>query len=128
MVHVVQDVRGVEQHHEVLGEVGEGVDAEPLVGEQHRPCLGHPEGGAHDRHVDVLQSVRVSHGGDVAVAAHFRHGRAHHPGPPAQVLDGPQRILRGPCLGELAAHQLQPVAETGDAVVLIAVVEQRHGR
>jgi hypothetical protein len=44
IMHVLHDMCGIQQHYNVMGQETDSVDHELRFREQHRACLGHPEG------------------------------------------------------------------------------------
>jgi hypothetical protein len=49
VMHIDEDVAGIEENDEVLCKVSDGIDAQLPVGEQDRARLGDAESGTHDR-------------------------------------------------------------------------------
>ena len=66
-MQVDENVGRIEQHDEVLGEIGQRVDTELSLGERDRACLGDAEGGAHDGDIDIVERGGLG-AGDGAVA------------------------------------------------------------
>jgi hypothetical protein len=107
VVQVADDVGRIEQGHEVLGQVAQGVDLVLRFAEPDRPGLGNREQRTHDAHVDVVQVVRVADCFDAPRAIHLGHGRTDHlrvrkPGPDQRV-----DVSVGGHLRPDAAHQGQ---------------------
>ena len=68
VVEIDDDVGGIEQHDQVLREIGDRIDPEVAVGQQHRAGLGDGERRAHDGEVDIRQIAGVVDVGDIAIA------------------------------------------------------------
>ena len=58
VMQVDHDVVRIEQHDEVLREVGYCVRSKFCLGQQYRAGLGYGEGSAHDREIDVGEILR----------------------------------------------------------------------
>ena len=95
VVQIDDDVGGIEQHDQVLREIGDRVDMQVRVAQQHRAGLGDGEGRADDREIDIRQILRRADTGDVAVARDLRHRRAHDLGAGDLLADRRQDITRG---------------------------------
>jgi hypothetical protein len=78
VMKVGHDRGRVEQHHQVLRQEAERIDAELAFAQPHRAGFGHAEGRTDDAHVDVVQLARVAHVGDRTGAAHLGRGGADH--------------------------------------------------
>src|SRR6516225_6919491 len=74
VMQVDDNVGGVEQYDQVLCEVGNRIDLQIGITQQHGAGLGDAEQGADDREIDILQILRLAHTGYVAVARDLRHG------------------------------------------------------
>ena len=59
VVQIDDDVGGIEQHDQVLREIGERVDAQIRVAQQHGAGLGDGEGSADHREIDIRQILRA---------------------------------------------------------------------
>ena len=97
---VDEDVGRVEQHDEVLGEVGHGVHPQLVLREQHRAGLGHPEHRSDDGDIDVGEVLGLGHRGEVAVAYLAQHLLVLLD--PADILVNIQAAYRRPDFGRAA--------------------------
>ena len=96
VVQIDDDVGGIEQHDQVLREIGDRVDAQIGIAQQHGAGLGDGEGSADDGEIDIRQIPRRADAGDIPVARDLRHRRAHDLG-----------------ARDLRPHRRQEIAEAG---------------
>jgi hypothetical protein len=61
VVHVANDAVRIEQHDEMLGEIGEGVDFQFVLAEPYRTGLGDAEGGTDDTDVERAAALPRRH-------------------------------------------------------------------
>ena len=77
VVQIDDNVGGIEQHDQVLREIGYRVDMQIRLAQQHGAGLGDGEGRADDREVHIRQIPRRADAGDISVAGDLRHDGAH---------------------------------------------------
>jgi hypothetical protein len=94
-VQINDDVAGIEQYDQVLPEVGDRVDPQIRIAEQHRAGVSDAKRGADDREIDIREILQLVHSGDIAVARDLRRCRAHDFGARDLGSDRFQRIARG---------------------------------
>jgi hypothetical protein len=59
ILYARHDVVGIEQHHEMLRQIGERIDDQFVLGEQHGTGLSDTDDRSDDRHIDIRQIMRL---------------------------------------------------------------------
>jgi hypothetical protein len=124
VVQVDDDVVGIEKHDQVLREIGERIDPQIGIAQQHGAGLGDCEGPADHREVDIRQLRGRAHTGEITVARDLRHGRAHDFRACDLRPHRRQYVARGRRVDKHPAHALQTVLERGKERRRRVVVEQ----
>src|SRR5215831_19146540 len=55
VMEIHNDIRRIEQDNNVLREIGEGIDLQIALAQEHRSSLGNGEGSAHNGEIDIGQ-------------------------------------------------------------------------
>src|SRR4029077_558429 len=76
VVQIDDNVGGIEEHDQVLREVGDRVDAEVGIAQEDGAGLRDGERWSYDGKIDICQIPWHAHGSDIPVARDLRHGRA----------------------------------------------------
>ena len=128
VVQVDDNVGGIEEHDQVLREVGDAVDAEVGIAQEHGAGLCDGERCSDDGKIDIRQIPWRAHVSDIPVARDLRHGRAHDFGVRDLRPDRRQDIGGGRRIEEHSAHAVQTVFESRQKRRRRVVVEQGYVR
>jgi hypothetical protein len=69
---------GIEQHHEMLRQIGERIDDQLVLGEQHGTGLSDTDDRSDDRHIDIRQIMRLFDFVEPTITGYLRHRRTNH--------------------------------------------------
>jgi len=128
MVKIGDDVGGIEQDDQVLCQIGDGVDAEIRITEEHRARLGDGKGCADDAEIDIGQLLCCLDLADIAIAGNLRDDRTYDLGRCNLLWDKRQGIARGRWIDEHATHALEVLFERSERRGCRVVIEQRNER
>src|SRR5882762_8660750 len=111
VVEVDDDIGGVEQHDEMLREVGNRIYEQVYFAQEDRARFSHGERGADDGEIDIREILGRPDVRDVPIAANLRYRRADDFGARDFQPNWCERIARGGRIEKQSSHPLQTVLE-----------------
>ena len=91
VMQVADDIAGVEQCEEMLGQKGKRIHLQLRLAQPDRAGFGDSKSGPHDADIDIVQIRRVDNAAQGAVAVHFGRRRTDHLRLREQRSDEPRR-------------------------------------